>query len=411
MNPVLLKPESDVRVQVVVRGTVLSPADATPYQELKRGLMNVVLESFERLAAEADVVLVEGAGSPAEVNLRDDDIANMGFAEAADVPVVLVGDIDRGGVIAAFVGTWELLSPDERARVRGTIVNKFRGDVRLFDGGRRIIATRTGWADCGVVPYFPELRALPSEDAVDLRSERKPGAAIRIVVPAFPRIANFDDLDPLNAEPDVEVSMIEPGRALPGDADLVILPGTKATIADLRFLRATGWDVDLQAHLRRGGHVVGVCGGYQMLGRVIEDADGIEGPPDRVEGLGLLDVETRIGRAKVLTPVRGVEVSSGKAVLGYEMHLGETHGPDRARPWLRLEGGAEGATSRDGRVRGSYVHGLFAADEFRHAFLAGIRHRATSGLSYEVVVDGVLDAWAAHLEAHLDVDRLLTFAT
>jgi adenosylcobyric acid synthase len=411
MNPVLLKPESDTRAQVIVRGKVLQPAEARRYQGLKAALLPAVLESFERLRTEADLVLVEGAGSPAEVNLREGDIANMGFAEAADVPVVLIGDIDRGGVIAAMVGTSELLPPSERQRIRATIINKFRGDIRLFDGGRKIITERTGWADCGVVPFFHGLRLLPSEDGIDLRDyERKPGARITIAVPIFSRISNFDDFDPLNAEPDVEVQMIEPGCALPGDADLVILPGSKSTIADLRFLREMGWDVDLRAHLRRGGHIVGICGGYQMLGRFVDDPDGVEGPRERIDGLGLLDVETRLTSRKVLTPVAGVEVSTGQAISGYEMHMGRTEGRDCERPWLSLGSHADGAISRDGHVRGCYVHGLFAADEFRGAFLGNLCARKSFGVNYETRVDEALDAWASHLELHLDIERLLSFA-
>jgi len=411
MNPVLLKPESDTRAQVIVRGQVLRPAEAQAYQGLKAVLLPAVLESFERLKTDADLVLVEGAGSPAEINLREGDIANMGFAEAADVPVVLIGDIDRGGVIAAMVGTWELLPLTERQRIQGTIINKFRGDVRLFDGGRKVITERTGWADCGVVPFFPELRFLPSEDGIDLRDyERRPQAPIKIAVPIFPRISNFDDFDPLNAEPDVELQMIAPGRALPGDADLIILPGSKSTIADLRFLRETGWDVDLRAHLRRGGHIVGICGGYQMLGRTVGDPEGIEGPPERIDGLGLLDVETRLTSTKVLSPVSGVEATTGRSISGYEMHMGRTEGRDCERPWLRLASRADGAISRDARVRGCYVHGLFAADEFRSAFLGSLRARMSSGVSFEARVDEALDCWANHLDAHLEVDRLVGFA-
>jgi len=411
MNPVLLKPESDERAQIVVRGEVLRHAEARAYQTLKTTLLPLVLESFERLKAQAELVLVEGAGSPAEMNLRDGDIANMGFAEAADVPVVLVGDIDRGGVIAAMVGTWELLPAAERRRIRGTVINKFRGDVGLFDGGRKIIADRTGWTDCGVVPFFHDLRLLPSEDGIDLSYyRRKSAAAVRIAVPIFPRISNFDDLDPLREEPDVEVSMIEPGRALPGDVDLVILPGSKSTIADLRFFREMGWHVDLQGHLRRGGYVVGICGGYQMLGRAIEDREGIEGAAERVDGLGLLDIETLLTAKKVLLHVSGTDTTTGERIHGFEMHVGRTEGPDCERPWLRLAGRADGATSRDGRVRGCYVHGLFAADGFRSAFLASLRMRGSSGFGYESRVAASLDAWANHLEEHLEIERMIGFA-
>ena len=413
MNPVLLKPQSEIGAQVVVQGRIFGTARARDYLALKPKLLPFVLESFGRLAAACDLVLVEGAGSPAEVNLRAGDIANMGFAAAADVPVVLVADIDRGGVIASLVGTWVVLEPEERARLRGTIINKFRGDVRLFDDGLSIIERYTGLRAFGVVPWFEAARRLPAEDAVVLESEAgaPSGRAIRIAVPRLPRIANFDDLDPLAAEPDVAVAFVPSGRALPGDADAIVLPGSKATIADLAAVREEGWDIDIAAHLRRGGRVLGLCGGYQMLGTRISDPLGIEGPPGAVPGLGLLEIETEFGSDKTLVETTGIELSSGAPVRGYEMHVGRTSGPGLLRPMLRLGGGDEGAVSADGRVQGCYLHGLFASDAFRTAWLAGLRPGRTGTLAWELEVERTLDRLAGHLESHLDLDRLLGVAS
>lgn len=412
MNPVLLKPQSEVGAQVVVQGRILGNARARDYQAMKAELLPRVLESFTRLGDEADLVVVEGAGSPAEVNLRQGDIANMGFAEAADLPVVLVADIDRGGVIATLVGSHAVLPEAEARRVAGYVVNKFRGDVSLFDEGLAVITARTGWPSLGVVPFFPEAAKLPAEDAVALsRAETAAGRAIKVAVPQLARIANFDDFDPLIAEPDVTVDFVEPGRALPGDADLVVLPGSKATLADLAFFREQGWDIDLAAHLRRGGHVLGICGGYQMLGRRIADPDGIEGPAGAAaEGLGLLDVETVLTGDKALQEVHGIHLESATRLRGYEMHVGVTTGPGLTRPFLDLGGRWEGAVSGDGQVAGCYLHGLFAEDGFRAAFLGALKDRADSGLAYDAQVEAVLDRLAAHLEAHLDLDRVLAVA-
>jgi adenosylcobyric acid synthase len=410
MNPVLLKPQAG-GAQIVVQGRVRGSAAAAEYQRLKPGLMPAVLDSFARLRAEADLVLVEGAGSASEVNLRAGDIANMGFARAAAVPVVLVGDIDRGGVIASLVGTQAVLDPDDAATIRGFVVNRFRGDPTLFADGMALIAARTGWAALGLIPFFAGAARLPAEDslALDHAPPRRPGAKLRIAVPVLPHIANFDDLDPLLAEPAVEVRRIRPGAALPGDADLVILPGSKATIADLAALRAAGFDTDIAAHRRRGGIVLGLCGGYQMLGREVADPEGIEGPPARVPGLGLLDVTTTLSGDKRLTRVEGRSAEGG-AVAGYEMHIGRTEGPDRARPFARLaDGAAEGATSADGRVVGTYIHGLFSLEAQRAAWLARFAAGAPA-VAYEAEVEATLDALAAHLEAHLDLDRLLSLA-
>jgi len=414
MNPVLLKPQSEVGAQVVVQGRVAGSASARDYHALKPTLLARVLESFRIVGRGVDLVLVEGAGSAAEVNLRAGDIANMGFAEAADVPVVLVGDIDRGGVIASLVGTWALLSDAERARTKGYVINKFRGDPKLFDDALTLIRERTGLTCFGVVPWFAPARLLPKEDAFALDNEARvppKNGALKVAVPRLAHISNFDDLDPLAAEPDVSVDIVEAGRALPGDADLVLLPGSKATLADLAHLRVQGWDIDIAAHARRGGSVVGLCGGYQMLGTRVADPDGIEGPAGAAPGLGLLAVETVIAGEKTLRYATGVEAASGESVAGYEMHMGETTGPGLARPWLVLDGGrADGAVSADGRVMGAYLHGIFAADGFRRAFLKRLRGGYESGLAFEARIEATLDALADHLEAHLDLDRLLAVA-
>ena len=418
MNPVLLKPQSDVGAQVVVRGAVRGNAHAREFQAMKPRLLDAVLDSFGRLCADAELVIVEGAGSPAEINLRAGDIANMGFARAAGVPVALVGDIDRGGVIAQIVGVWTVLDPADRALLAGAVVNKFRGDISLFESGLAAIAERTGLADFGVAPWFAAAARLPAEDAMSAGAPRRAdsspprGAApvrpIRVFAPLLPRIANFDDLDPLRAEPDVALRMLRAGEALPGDADLVLLCGSKSTLADLAALRANGWDIDILAHRRRGGAVLGLCGGRQMLGRAVCDADGVEGPPGRAEGLGLLSCETRIVPRKVLRPAHGVDRATGEAVRGYLMHMGETVG--YAPPMLDLDDGPDGAVSRDGLVQGCYLHGLFAADGFRHAFLDRLRRRAPSGVAWEATVDDTLDRLADHLEAHLAIDRMLDAA-
>jgi len=412
LNPVLLKPQTDVGAQVVVQGRVMGTAKAREFQTWKPKLLSRVLESFARTAAAADVVLVEGAGSAAEVNLRDGDIANMGFATAAGVPVVLVGDIDRGGVIASLVGTWALLGADERKLLRGHVINRFRGDVSLFDDGLKTIDRETGMRCYGVVPWFADATRLPAEDAVvlDRGNANATSGPVRVAVPQLSRIANFDDLDPLIAEPQVQVDFVAPGDALRGDAHLVVLPGSKATLADLAFFRAQGWDVDLAAHLRRGGSVIGLCGGYQMLGRVVRDPEGIEGPPGEAPGLGLLDVETTLTDDKTLTGAAGIETTTGEAVRGYEMYMGRTTGPGIDRPMLRLGDVTDGAVGGDGRVLGCYLHGLFAADGFRHALLSRLLPAAGAGIAYEAEVDRTLDALADHLQAHLDLDGLLAAA-
>ncbi|MEM9650510.1 MAG: cobyric acid synthase [Actinomycetota bacterium] len=413
-NPVLLKPESDRGSQVVVQGSVVGKLDASRFTVDRDGLMIPVLESFDKIGNDADLVVVEGAGSPAETNLRHGDIANMGFASAARVPVIITGDIDRGGVIASLVGTNVVLSAEDRALIRGFVINKFRGDVGLFGPGITDIEARTGWPSLGVVTWCPALAALPAEDAVELEQPaRRAGdrsAPLRIAVPMLSRIANFDDVDPLRLEPNVSVTMVPPGKPI-GETDLIILPGSKATIADLAFLRDQGWDIDIAAHVRRGRPVLGLCGGYQLLGRTIEDPDGVEGPPQRVAGLGLLDVHTVLTGEKVTRPVTGRHVGSDTEIAGYEIHVGRTDGPDTKRPWLQLEDGPAGATSADGLVAGSYLHGIFSSDGFRAAYLSAVADGGRFGASsYEQAVDDALDEWADQLESELDLDRLLTIA-
>jgi adenosylcobyric acid synthase len=408
MNPVLLKPETDIGAQIIVQGKRWGTLRAKNYLDKKAALLPAVLDSFAQLAREADIVLVEGAGSPAEINLRAGDIANMGFAAAADVPVVLVGDIDRGGVIASLAGTHLVLEPDERARVRGFVINKFRGDVSLFDPGLAAVTRLTGWPSLGVVPWLPRAAWLPAEDAVDL-DRAHPSASSRVIaVPVLARIANFDDLDPLGMEPGVKLVFVRPGEPIPGNADVVILPGSKSTVGDLAFLRTQGWDIDIKAHVRRGGHVLGLCGGYQMLGRTIADPEGIEGPAATVEGLGLLDISTVMIADKSTRLVQGIHSATGTPVEGYEIHLGRSEGRDCERPVVMIDGRPDGASTADGRVQGTYVHGLFTGDVFRKAWLAHLG--IASSLAYASQIESALDALADHLEAHLDIDAILSIA-
>ena len=409
MNPILLKPQSATGAQVIVQGQIAGHQEAAAFGKNKAALMPAVLESFARLGETCDLIIVEGAGSPAETNLRRGDIANMGFATAAGVPVILMGDIDRGGVIAQIVGTQAVLEATDTAMIKGFAVNKFRGDRSLFDAGRDDIAQRTGWPSLGVIPWFDEAHRLPAEDVMDLPSRaRSGGAGVVIAVPRLPRISNFDDLDPLAAEAGVDLRLIMPGAPLPADADLVLMVGSKATIADLAAFRAEGWDIDLAAHIRRGGHVLGLCGGYQMLGRTIADPHGIEGPPTTVQGLGHLAVDTVMAPIKHLSLKTGEHPESGTTLSGYEIHIGETNGPDCARAWLQFAGHPEGAATADGRVQGCYMHGLFSSDAFRAAYLG--QFGIASTLNFEAGVDATLDALARHVERYFDVDLMLSLA-
>lgn len=409
MNPVLLKPQADRTAQLIVHGRVRGTLGSGNFREARGALLDEVMASYRRLRAACDIVVVEGAGSPAEINLRAGDIANMGFARAGDVPVVLIGDIDRGGVIAAIVGTRAVIDPADAAMIRGFLINKFRGDPALFEDGYHQIAALSGWRGFGVLPWLPATARLPSEDAVVLeRAAPRGEARKRIACPILPRISNFDDLDPLKLEPDVELVMVPPGQPIPADAALIVLPGSKATIADMAALREQGWDIDIRAHRRRGGAILGLCGGYQMLGTRIADPEGIEGPSGMIDGLGLLDVQTVLGPAKALRAVAGTAL--GARFDGYEMHMGETTGPDAARPFALFDDGRrDGAISEGGLVMGSYVHGLLADAAQRRALLARIGVAGAGG-DYRASVDAALDEIADALEAHLDIDALIALA-
>jgi adenosylcobyric acid synthase len=420
MNPVLLKPENDTSVQVIVHGKVAGKLGAAEFG--KRGsLLPAVMESFNRLRSDADLVIIEGAGSAAEVNLRVGDIANMGFATAAQVPVILVGDIDRGGVIASLVGTHAVLEPSDLALVRGFLINKFRGDVGLFKAGERFIEERTGWKSFGIVPWLSGCAHLPAEDAVVLQrsqSEDQTRDRFVIVVPMLSRISNFDDLDPLAAEPGVEVQMIPPGKPLPLDADLIVLPGTKSTIADLQFFRTQGWDVDLHAHVRRGGAVLGLCGGYQMLGTIVCDPHGVEGAAGSEPGFGLLNVQTTLSRDKTVRRVHGRHLPSDQTLEGYEIHAGVTQGPDTQRPWVQLWTAEEetqrwndGAQSANGRIAGGYVHGVFQSGSFRQAILRSLGHAGGQGKNHDDLIHMALDEIADGLTACVDVEAVLAAAS
>jgi adenosylcobyric acid synthase len=410
MNPVLLKPQSETGAQIVVQGKVWGNSAAHAYAALAPRLLAAVLDSFDRIASDADLVLVEGAGSASEINLRRHDIANMGFARAVDAPVVLIGDIERGGVIASLVGTRAVIEPDDAALIVGFIVNRFHGDATLFADGMRAIADRTGWRALGLVPWFDRAERLPAEDTLGLPAgpPRTPEGRTRVAVLAYPRLANFDDFDPLRQEPGIDLVFVRPGQAIPGDVALVVLPGSKSTLADLATLRACGWDIDIRAHHRRGGHVLGICGGYQMLGRRVTDPDGIEGRAGVADGLGMLDVETVLAGDKVLARATGTVVASDVPFTGYEMHVGRTTGP--ATPLLRLSDGRfDGAVSTDGRISGCYIHGLFGDDRQRRHWLSRLG-AAASALVYDAEVESVLEELADHLEAHLDCDGLLAAA-
>ena len=411
MNPVLLKPQTDRTAQVIVHGKALSEMEAAEYMASRDQLLGAVLESFQRLIEKNDLVFVEGAGSPAEINLRDRDIANMGFARRAGVPVCLIGDIDKGGVIASLVGTQDVLAPEDSQLIEGFLINKFRGDPALFEDGVRAIEARTGWPCFGVVPWLRAPALLPAEDAVVLQdlSSAKPGR-FKIVAPMLSRIANFDDADPLRLEPDVEFEWVPPGRALPRDADLIILFGTKSTIGDLRFLREQGWDHDIIAHARSDGRVLGICGGFQMLGNDVRDPDGHDGAAGCEPGLGLLDVSTVMTGKKQVTPVEGQCAVTGETVAGYEIHVGETKGSDTERPFSIVRGQPEGARSADNRIQGTYLHGLFESDAFRQAWLSNAGASANTQLNFSAAIDSALDELAIGVSKAVDVEALLKLA-
>ena len=412
MNPVLLKPESTIGAQIIVQGRLTATLKAQEYMDRRLEFLPKVMESFHRISQGADLVIVEGAGSPAEINLRRGDIANMGFAEAADIDVILIGDIHRGGVIASVVGTFKVLSRKDAVRLKAVLINNFHGDAALFKEGRRMIEKLTQSRVLGVIPHFAAARRLPAEDALALEEAvEQGGGVLKIAVLRLPRIANFDDLDPLRLEPGVTLTFVQANEPIPADARLVILPGSKSTISDLVFIKIQGWDIDLRAHLRRGGHVLGICGGYQMLGRAVHDPDGLEGPPSTAEGLGLLDVETILAPKKQLALIDGRHVQSDTEIKGYEIHLGRTEGADCARPFAHIGNAPDGARSPDGRVEGTYLHGCFSSDTFRSAYLQALRDGSAGGISYQSLVDETLNSLASHLEQNIPLDRLLDLAS
>lgn len=410
MNPVLLKPQSHVGSQIIVQGKVWGQAKAREYQSIKPQLMPYVLESFERLSKEADIVLIEGAGSASEINLRESDIANMGFAQAVQAPVILIGDIDRGGVIASLIGTHTVLPPEDLKLIKGFIVNKMRGDLTLFTDAMQWISQQTQWKNIGLLPHFPQLSQLPAEDAADLKSvvhSQQTGKLV-ISVLLLPTIANFDDFDPLKYEDNVQLNFIEIGDVIPKNSDVIIIPGSKTTIADLEALYQTGWDVDIKAHLRQGGYVMGICGGYQMLGTEISDPYGIEGDTRSIKALNLLSFSTILDRSKILSEVKGHLFMNDAECCGYEMHLGETRHHEHYKFFAILENGrAEGIVSENGKIIGTYLHGIFQGDDARKALLNYFGSKESS-INFSDQVENTLDQWADHIEYSLDIAAMLS---
>lgn len=405
MNPVLLKPNSDTGAQVIIHGRAVTSMNAVAYHDYKKVALQAVLASHQRLQAGYQVVMVEGAGSPAEINLRANDIANMGFAEAVDCPVILIADIDRGGVFAHLVGTLELLSDSEQARVKGFVINRFRGDIALLQPGLDWLEQRTGKPVLGVLPYLTDFH-LEAEDAIDRRQADKTGEVLRVAVPVLPRISNHTDFDPLRLHPQVQLTFVAPGQPLP-PADLVILPGSKSVRADLARLREHGWDRALARHLRYGGKVLGICGGYQMLGRRIADPHALEGPAGESEGLGLLELDTVLEPEKQLRNVRGRLSLGDVPVSGYEIHAGVSQGPALERPVAQLDDGrCDGALSVDGQVLGTYLHGLFESAEAREALLRWAGLEQVQDVDYPALRERDIERLADQVERHLDTDLL-----
>ncbi len=406
MNPVLLKPGSDSQAQVILCGKAVEDLDAREYHDYKRVAMDTVLGAWQRLGSRYEAVMVEGAGSPAEINLREGDIANMGFAEAADIPVIIVADIDRGGVFAHLVGTLALLSPSEQARVRGFVINRFRGDIELLKPGLDWLQQRTGKPVLGVLPYLHNLR-LDAEDAIQTEQENGDGERLRVVVPVLPRISNHTDFDALRLNAQVDLRYIGEGEAAPG-ADLLILPGSKSVRDDLAWLRRNGWAGYLQRHLRYGGRVLGICGGLQMLGHTIRDPEGIESAAGESEGFGLLDIDTTLLPGKTLRQVRGQIPALGSAVAGYEIHCGESRRGAGATPFALLESGIEdGALSADGLVAGTYLHGVFDTPDACAALLRWAGQANAAGEDLAALREREIERIADCLETHLDLSALL----
>ncbi|MDR5887355.1 cobyric acid synthase [Vreelandella janggokensis] len=405
MNPVLLKPETDRGAQVILRGKVHGHMDAMDYHAFKRTAKESVMAAWQALESRFDVIIAEGAGSPAEINLRQGDIANMGFAEAADCPVILVGDIERGGVFAQLVGTLALLSESEQARMKGFVINRFRGDMSLLTPGIDWLTAYTGKPVLGTLPYLQGL-LLDAEDSIGLTHAPTQGESLNVVVPALPRISNHTDFDPLRLHPQVNLTFVGADEPIPA-ADVIILPGSKSTASDLAWLKRQGWDRAIQRHLRYGGKVLGICGGFQMLGEWVEDPDGLEGKAERVMGLGLLSLTTRMVAGKQLRNVGGVTVAEGASVTGYEIHNGVSEGAALAQPLFDLGTHLDGAVSDDGQVMGTYLHGLFDHSEACQALLARLGLSAAQRLDYRAHRERELDRLADTLEAHLDIEALI----
>ncbi|KXO10689.1 cobyric acid synthase [Marinobacter excellens] len=411
MNPVLLKPQSDCGAQVILRGKVHGNMDALDYHAYKAEAMNSVMASWRALSTRFDVVIAEGAGSPAEINLRANDIANMGFAEAADCPVLLVGDIDKGGVFAQLVGTLALISDSEQARTAGFIINRFRGDIALLEPGLDWLAEHTGKPVFGVLPYLHGL-VIDSEDSVSAAGTSE-ACALKVVVPVLPRISNHNDFDPLRLHPGVDLVFVGPDETIP-PADLIILPGSKSTRHDLQWLKQQGWPEAIQKHLRYGGKLLGICGGFQMLGLRVEDPDGLEGEVGNTEGLALFEMVTRMVSGKQLRQVTGrlspevTESGVTATMTGYEMHNGVTEGSALARPFAELDGRPDGAVSADGQMAGTYVHGLFDEPAACDAILcwAGLNTQNARSVDYQSHRLQQLDRLADQVEQCLDTDRL-----
>ncbi|MBL1457448.1 MAG: cobyric acid synthase [Methylophaga sp.] len=407
MNPVLLKPNSDTGAQVIIHGKAIANMDARFYHDYKQTAMAAVLESHARLIKKYDVLVVEGAGSPAEINLRDRDIANMGFAEAVDCPVILVADIDRGGVFAHLVGTLELLSASEQQRIKGFVINRFRGDISLLQSGLDWLEQRTGKPVLGVLPYLHGLH-LEAEDAVNITQVEKAENVLNVIVPVMPRISNHTDLDPLRLHPNVNLQFIGPDSPIP-PADLIILPGSKHVSADLQWLEQQGWPAAIQKHLRYGGKLLGICGGFQMLGQQIDDPTGVEGSPGTCKkGLGLLDMHTTLHAEKQLRQNQGQLLLNNAAISGYEIHAGVSEGKALLRPLLQLSHGPDGAISEDNQIIGTYLHGLFEQQTSSDALLHWAGLNNVSSPDYHALREADIERLAEMIEQHMDTEALLT---
>ncbi len=405
MNPVLIKPNSDTGAQIILQGKALSDMDAASFHDYKKVAMDTVLDSFSRLQKEYDSIMVEGAGSPAEINLREGDIANMGFAEAADVPVIIIADIDRGGVFAHLYGTLELLSESEQARVKGFVINRFRGDIRLLQSGLDWLEEKTGKPVLGVLPYLHGFN-LEAEDAITEQQELSANVKLNVVVPVLTRTSNHTDFDVLRLNPDINLRYVGKGERI-DKADLIILPGTKSVRDDLDYLRSQGWDTDIQRHIRLGGKVIGICGGYQMLGKTIADPNGVESAPGQSEGLGLLDVHTVLTNSKQLTRTEATLTLNGKEALakGYEIHVGRSEVSGETP--LRLDSGlTDGAISECGQVMGTYLHGFFDEVNVLNLVTEWVNGSQVKQQNFQELKERGINRIADAIEQHMNLDFL-----